>query len=72
MVVRAEARKIGVLPGYTEILDEYADLDVLVLVYSITRLRRYAPAPKDLRDSTGSKQFATARLARHFLTFQSA
>ena len=26
---------------------------VLVLVYSITLLRRYAPAPKDLRDSTG-------------------
>jgi hypothetical protein len=53
VVVRAEARKIGVLPGYTEILDEDADLDVLVLAYSITRLRRYAPAPKDLRDSTG-------------------
>lgn len=53
MIVRAEARKIGVLPGYTEILDEDADLDVLVLAYSITRLRRYAPAPKDLRDSTG-------------------
>lgn len=26
---------------------------VLVLVYSITLLRRYVPAPKDLRDSTG-------------------